>query len=75
MIPGPFDYFAPSTVDEAVSLLSDHGPDARVLAGGQSLIPMMKLRLAEPGVLVEPEPRRGARRHRGAGPAISGSAR
>ena len=53
MIPGPFDYFAPSTVDEAVSLLSDHGPDARVLAGGQSLIPMMKLRLAEPPVLVD----------------------
>ena len=53
MIPGTFDYFAPSTVDEAVTLLSDRGPDARVLAGGQSLIPMMKLRLAEPPVLVD----------------------
>ena len=53
MIPGPFDYFAPSTLDEALALLSDHGPDARVLAGGQSLIPLMKLRLAEPSVLVD----------------------
>ena len=53
MIPGPFDYFAPSTLDEAVSLLAEHGPDAKVLAGGQSLIPLMKLRLAEPPVLVD----------------------
>ena len=53
MIPGPFDYFAPSTLDQAVSLLAEHGPDAKVLAGGQSLIPLMKLRLAEPPVLVD----------------------
>ncbi len=53
MIPGPFDYFAPSTLDQAVALLAEHGPDAKVLAGGQSLIPLMKLRLAEPPVLVD----------------------
>jgi len=53
VIPGPFDYFAPSTLDQAVALLAEHGPDAKVLAGGQSLIPLMKLRLAEPPVLVD----------------------
>ncbi len=53
MIPGTFDYFAPSTLDEAMTLLAEQGPDARLLAGGQSLIPLMKLRLAEPPVLVD----------------------
>ncbi|MGF1594027.1 MAG: FAD binding domain-containing protein [Kiloniellaceae bacterium] len=46
MIPGPFDYHAPTTVEEAVGLLAGFGDEARPLAGGHSLIPMMKLRLA-----------------------------
>ena len=53
MIPPKFDYFAPETLDEAVSLLEAHGPDATVLAGGQSLIPMMKMQLAAPRYLVD----------------------
>jgi len=53
MKPAPFDYTAPSTVDEAVSALSDAGDDAKVLAGGQSLIPMLALRLARPTRLVD----------------------
>jgi carbon-monoxide dehydrogenase medium subunit len=51
--PAPFDYFAPATVEEAVALLAEHGDDAKVLAGGQSLVPMMNLRLAQPAVLVD----------------------
>lgn len=53
MIPEAFDYLAPTTVEEALTLLATHGDDAKVLAGGHSLIPMMKLRLASPGVLVD----------------------
>ena len=53
MIPGPFDYHRPSSLDEAVGLLADLGDEARVLAGGHSLIPMMKLRLAVPSHLVD----------------------
>ena len=53
MIPSRFQYHAPTTLDAALSLLSDYGPDARVLAGGQSLIPMMKLQLAAPAHLVD----------------------
>ena len=53
MIPGAFDYHAPSTADEAVGLLAEHGDDAKLLAGGQSLIPLMRFRLADPGVLVD----------------------
>ena len=53
MIPGQFEYHAPSTLDEALALLAEHGSDARVLAGGQSLIPLMKLRLASPAVLID----------------------
>lgn len=53
MIPGSFDYHHPSTLDEAIALLSQFGDDAKVLAGGQSLIPMMKLRLAEPAQLID----------------------
>ena len=53
MIPSRFDYVAPSTLDDAVTLLREHGGDAKVLSGGQSLIPMLKLRLAEPTVLVD----------------------
>ncbi|MEE8536023.1 MAG: xanthine dehydrogenase family protein subunit M [Kiloniellales bacterium] len=53
MIPGPFEYHRPSTVDEAISILSEHGDEGRPLAGGQSLIAMMKLRLAAPEHLVD----------------------
>lgn len=53
MIPGPFEYHRPRTLDEAVSLLARHGDAAQILAGGHSLIPMMKLRLAVPGHLVD----------------------
>lgn len=53
MIPGTFDYHAPSTADEAVSLLAEHGDDAKLLAGGQSLIPLMRFRLADPARLVD----------------------
>ena len=53
MFPPPFEYSAPTDVGEAVGLLSELGEDARVLAGGQSLIPMMKLRLAAPAHLVD----------------------
>ena len=53
MIPGAFDYFAPSTLPEAIALLQQHGEDAKLLAGGHSLIPLMKLRLAEPAYLID----------------------
>ena len=53
MIPPQFEYFAPETLDEAISLLEDHGPEASVLAGGQSLIPLMKLQLAFPAYVVD----------------------
>lgn len=53
MIPGPFAYHRPATIADAVKLLADLGDDARPLAGGHSLIPMMKLRLATPGHVVD----------------------
>lgn len=53
MIPPSFDYHTPSSVDDTLALLAEHGDDAKVLAGGQSLIPMMRFRLAKPGVLVD----------------------
>jgi carbon-monoxide dehydrogenase medium subunit len=53
MKPAPFKYYAPSTVDEALARLAEHGWDANVLAGGQSLVPMMNFRLAQPAVLVD----------------------
>ena len=53
MIASSFEYFAPTSVDEALALLSEHGDDAKILAGGHSLIPAMKLRLAEPAVLID----------------------
>jgi carbon-monoxide dehydrogenase medium subunit len=53
MIPGAFAYHRPSTVKEAVGLLADLGEDARAIAGGHSLIPLMKLRLASPSHLVD----------------------
>jgi carbon-monoxide dehydrogenase medium subunit len=53
VIPGAFDYHRPTTVDEAVALLRAHGDEGRLLAGGHSLIPMMKLRLANPAHLID----------------------
>jgi CO/xanthine dehydrogenase FAD-binding subunit len=51
--PAPFAYDDPRTVDEAVALLAEHGDDAKVLAGGQSLVPLLNFRLARPGRLVD----------------------
>jgi carbon-monoxide dehydrogenase medium subunit len=53
MKPAPFEYFAPTTVDEALARLAEYGYDAKVLAGGQSLIPMMNFRLAQPSVIID----------------------
>ncbi len=53
MKPPPFEYFNPKTLDEALSHLAEHGYDAKVLAGGQSLVPMMNFRLAMPSVLID----------------------
>jgi CO/xanthine dehydrogenase FAD-binding subunit len=53
MKPAPFKYYAPATIEEALARLAEHGWDAKVLAGGQSLIPMMNFRLAQPAVLVD----------------------
>jgi len=51
--PAPFEYFAPRAVEEALDLLARHGTEAKPLAGGQSLVPMMNMRLARPGVVVD----------------------
>jgi carbon-monoxide dehydrogenase medium subunit len=53
MIPPVFEYLRPATIPEAVSLLQLHGDDAKILSGGQSLIPMMKLRIARPAWLID----------------------
>ena len=53
MYPASFEYFAPDTLEEALSILERFGEDAKVLAGGQSLIPLLKLRFASPRVLVD----------------------
>ncbi|MGB2896192.1 MAG: xanthine dehydrogenase family protein subunit M [Anaerolineales bacterium] len=53
MKPAPFEYVAPTTMEEALDNLAEYGYDAKILAGGQSLIPMMNFRLAQPSVLVD----------------------
>lgn len=53
MKPSPFRYEAPTSVDEAIALLAEHGADARILAGGQSLVPAMNLRVECPAVIVD----------------------
>jgi carbon-monoxide dehydrogenase medium subunit len=53
MIPGKFEYFAPTTLEDAIGLLNQYGSEAKILAGGQSLIPAMRFRLANPEVLVD----------------------
>ena len=52
-VPAPFEYERAASVDDAISLLSRHGPEARLLAGGHSLLPMMRLRLARPETLID----------------------
>lgn len=53
MIPAKFDYAAPSSVEEALGLLAQHGDEAKVLAGGQSLLPVLRMRLNAPEVVVD----------------------
>ena len=53
MIPTQFDYLTPKTLDEAIGLLAQHPDEAKLLAGGHSLIPAMKLRLATPQILID----------------------
>src|SRR3989442_13250187 len=53
MKPAPFEYLAPRTVPEAVSLLARHGEEAKLLAGGQSLVPLMNMRLARPRRVID----------------------
>jgi carbon-monoxide dehydrogenase medium subunit len=53
MIPTAFDYYSPTTVEETIELLQKYGYEAKILAGGQSLLPMMKLRVAMPSILID----------------------
>lgn len=53
MKPAPFEYHKATTLEEALSLLAEYGDDAKILAGGQSLVPLMKLRLARPEILID----------------------
>ena len=53
MIPGSFEYYAPPSLDEAVNFLAAHRGDVKILSGGQSLLPLMKMRLSKPGFVVD----------------------
>ncbi|GAB3497632.1 FAD binding domain-containing protein [Flexivirga lutea] len=53
MIPAAFDYAAPASVDEALALLAEHGDDAKIIAGGQSLLPVLRLRLNAPEFVID----------------------
>src|SRR6059058_4467427 len=53
MYPAPFEYSAPATVDEAIDLLVQHGENAKLLAGGHSLLPLLKLRFAQPSHVID----------------------
>jgi carbon-monoxide dehydrogenase medium subunit len=53
MYAAEFDYASPTSLDSAISMLTRHGDDAKVIAGGQSLVPMMNLRLLQPGLLID----------------------
>ena len=66
MLPSSFEYHRPATLGEALDVLGSLGDEAKVLAGGQSLIPMMKLRFASPGHLVDINRLEGLDTHRGA---------
>ena len=69
MKPPPFDYCCPETLEEALALLAEHGDEAKVIAGGQSLVPMLNLRALHPGVLIDIKPSAGPRLHRPGGRA------
>src|SRR5438309_3661752 len=53
MKPPPFEYYVPNSLDEVLALLSRHGDEAKLLAGGQSLVPSMNFRLAQPSMLID----------------------
>jgi carbon-monoxide dehydrogenase medium subunit len=53
MIPGPFEYFAPRSLSDAVKFLTEHKDDVKILSGGQSLLPLMKMRLSKPAFVVD----------------------
>ncbi len=53
MIPAPFDYFRPNSLEEAIGLLEKYGEEAKILSGGHSLLPLLKTRLIKPGVLID----------------------
>src|SRR5258708_37977871 len=53
MFPAAFDYQSPTTLDEALGVLAKRGDDAKVMAGGQSLIPLLKLRFAQPALILD----------------------
>ncbi|WP_244930014.1 xanthine dehydrogenase family protein subunit M [Nocardioides sp. W7] len=53
MIPAPFDYLAPTSVEEALAALSQHGDDAKIIAGGQSLLPVLRMRLNAPELVID----------------------
>jgi aerobic carbon-monoxide dehydrogenase medium subunit len=53
VIPAPFDYLAPTSLDEALAALSEHGDDAKIIAGGQSLLPVLRMRLNAPEMIVD----------------------
>jgi carbon-monoxide dehydrogenase medium subunit len=53
MKPAPFDYLAPASLEEALAIMSEHGDEAKLLAGGQSLVPVMNFRLAQPSLIVD----------------------
>jgi aerobic carbon-monoxide dehydrogenase medium subunit len=53
MFPAAFDYAAPATLEEALAILRQRGDDAKIMAGGQSLIPLLKLRFAQPGLVLD----------------------
>src|SRR3954463_7091679 len=53
MIPAQFDYVAPTTLEEALTALSQHGDDAKIIAGGQSLLPVLRMRLNAPEIVID----------------------
>ncbi|WP_122818690.1 FAD binding domain-containing protein [Nocardioides pantholopis] len=53
MIPAPFDYLAPTTVEEALAALTEHGDEAKIMAGGQSLLPVLRMRLNAPELVID----------------------
>ena len=53
MKPPPFDYVAPGSLEEALAVVGEHGDEAKLLAGGQSLVPLLNFRLAQPAMLVD----------------------